>query len=186
MKMRFFRYPSVMAALLLLMVAGSCQQERQEVVKPISAELSVDTAKQYYEATKGRSKAANKYQFLWDLAKKMDVGGTPIVAVPIVNVGGGNTVISSQNGRVESSTAEMVSAFFYVDKSGALTASLTAKQLASNESLNVNQQKIYFFDWIKNRLQSVWTIENGRFLQAQVAIDKDVARASRTSTCVAE
>ena len=174
-----------MTLALLLLVVGSCQQQQTlEVVKPVPAELSVDAAKQYYEATKHRSKAANKYQFLWDLAKKMDVGGTPIVTVPVQNIGGGNTIIKSQNGRVESATSEIVSVFFYLDKNGALTASFTAKQLVSNANPGVSQQEIYFFDWVKNNLQSIWTIDNGGLLRVDEAMDVDAAKAGRTSACV--
>lgn len=184
MKMRFFRYSIVMALALLLLVVGSCQrQQTLDVVKPVPAELSVDAAKQYYEATKHRSKAATKYQFLWDLVKKIEVDGVPMITVPVINVGGGNTIIQSQNGQISSSRVESGSSMFYLDGEGKITASLTATELPSTESLSKKPQKMYFFDWMDNSLQSVWTLDNGRVVQVENALDDSRAR---TSGCVAE
>lgn len=184
MKMRFFRYPNVMALALLLLVVGGCQpQQTLDVVKPVPAELSVDAAKQYYEATKNRSKAATKYQFLWDLVKKIEVAGSTMITVPVINVGGGNTIIQSQNGQVSSSQVETGSAMFYLDGDSKITASLTVTELPLSESVSKNPQKMYFFSWMDESLQSVWTLNNGRVVQAENALDDSRAR---TSGCVAE
>lgn len=183
MKTKTFRYLSVMMAALLLLIVEGCQQQTYEVVKPLPTELSMDAAKQYYEATKHRSKASTKYQFLWDLVKKIEIDGAPIITVPVVPAEGGNTILQIQKGQVSSSRVETGSAMFYLNGEGKITASITATELALTESLGKKPQKMYFFDWMDESLQSVWTFDNGIFVQVDKAVDNSRAR---TTVCTIE
>lgn len=181
MKTKTFRYLSVMMAALLLLIVEGCQQQTYEVVKPLPTELSMDAAKQYYEATKHRSKAATKYQFLWDLVKLDKIGNAPVVIVPVENIGGGNTLIQAQNGKVSSLPIGSENVIFYYNEKGELTASLVLIDDLNSVATATKSQKAYFRDWITNTLQSIWTLNKGELVQTDRAIDNSRAR---TSECV--
>lgn len=186
MKKDFFRYPFALMALLLLVVVGSCQRERQESVAPITTDvLSVDAAKQYYEATKQRSKLASDYQFLWSLAVLKNLDNTPVVMVPLDHIGdGGNTIIQGQNGRVSTTTINAESIVFYLNEKGRLTASLLEMSTVDDTLTRASEaHKVYFRDWVDNTLQSVWTLRGGKILAANRALDDSRARLA---TCTIE
>lgn len=184
MNAKVFRYPNFMALVLLLLVVGGCQrQQTLDVVTPILDKLSVDAAKQYYEAAKDRSKTVNKYKFRWDLVKKIEIDGALMITVPIIDVNGGSTIIQIQNGQVTSSNVETGNAMFYLDGEGKITASLTAMEIALTENLSRKSQKMYFFNWIDESVQSVWTLANGKFLRADRVVGDSRAR---TSVCTME
>lgn len=75
MKSRNFQCSVMLTAFLLLLVVGGCQNLSQEPVEPAPRTVSVADAKEYYEATRGRSKVASKYQFLWGLAEVKRIRG---------------------------------------------------------------------------------------------------------------
>lgn len=176
MKTRFFNYPILVASLLLLLLVGGCQHLSQESIEVSPRTVSIASAKEFFEATKGRSKIAPKYQFYWDLAEIKTVGDLPVVVIPAENIGGGNTLIENQNNKTSTSRIGTEHLLIYSNAEGKLTASLSS--MSEADSLETATNKIYFFDWIDQSLQSIWTLKGGNLIQTEKAIQSSAAKLS--------
>lgn len=155
---------------------GGCQNLSQEPIQPAPLTVSVTDAKEFYEATKGRSKVASKYQFLWDLVEVKKLGDVPVVMVPVENIGGGNTLIQNQNNRLSSSRIGSESVIFYHNAAGELTASLLS--MDETDPVGMPSNKVYFLDWIDSSLQSVWTLKDGSLIQTDRAVNSPNAKVA--------
>jgi hypothetical protein len=174
MKTNFFNFPILIGSLLLLLLVGGCQHFSQKSIEVSPRPVSIASAKEFFEATKGRSKIAPKYQFYWDLAGIKTVGDLPVVVIPVENIGGGNTLIENQNNKTSTSRIGTEHLLIYSNAEGKLTGSLSS--MSEADSLETATHKIYFFDWIDHSLQSIWTLKGGNLIQTEKAIQNSTAK----------